>query len=147
MNSTSNADFARGGRPKAILYDELQSWEMASEAWKSGSDASQCKMALGTPKGMGNKFAELARTDEVKNKIHLMWYLHPKKAFTSKEYLSKLKEQGVFVKGKLVKFAQAQGGDFQEWEKELLGEGLYVDQHGKIRSEWYDNECIKRRTL
>ena len=127
IGEATNPDFARGGRKKAVLYDEFQAWEKADEAWRSASDATRCKIPVGTPQGAGNKFAELARTTEVKNKIHLLWYNHPLKAVTSKEYLEAKKKEG--------KVLENQTG---------CPTGCYLDNNGKIRSEWYDKECLSR---
>jgi phage terminase large subunit len=90
VGEATNKDFARGGRQKAVLFDELEAWEMAEEAWRSASDSTPCKFAVGTPKGEGGKFAELHRGDEVKKKHHLMWYLHPNKVGTSSQHLKRL---------------------------------------------------------
>lgn len=127
IGEATNANFARGGRKKAVLYDEFQTWEEAEGAWRSATDATRCKIAVGTPQGMGNKFAELARTTEVKNKLHLLWYIHPQKAVTSAEYLEKKKQDGKVHK-----------------DQSNCPTGCYLDHNGKIRSEWYDKECLSR---
>lgn len=124
---STNRDFARSGRYSAILYDEFSTWDMAEEAWRSGSDATKCKIALGTPKGSGNKFAELHRTNEVKNKLHLIWWNNPEKAITGESYRERIK-----VKGDL---REDQGN---------CPSGCFIDSRGKIRSEWYDRECEHR---
>ena len=128
IGEATNENFARGDRKKAVLFDEFQTWEKGDEAWRSASDATPCKIALGTPQGEGNKFAELHRTEEVKTKIHLIWYTHPKKASTSVAYMDTLRAEGKL-----------------HADQSTAPTGCYVDTTGKIRSEWYDYE-VSRRT-
>lgn len=126
IGEATNANFARGGRENAVLFDEFQAWEMADEAWRSASDSTKCKISLGTPDGAGNKFAELSRTEEVKNKVRLHWSLHPHKAVTNESHLEKQKNLGLVD---INSNAPA---------------GCYIDINGKIRSEWYDSESSTR---
>ena len=140
IGEATNKDFGAGGRKNMILFDEFSRWEMAEESWRSASDATKCKIAISTPLGSANKFAELSRTKEVKNKIHLMWYLHPKKSWTSKEYLEGMREELHADQSLAKKYNDKYVG----WEREMIGEGIFVDKSGKLRSEWYDKECLKR---
>lgn len=135
LGEATNANFGRGGRKKAILFDEFASWEQAESAWQSATDATPCKIALGTPQGLGNKFAQLARSSEVKRKIHLIWYKHPEKAYTSESHLERVKLGEVYDKV---------GNYTVEVSETQAPAGCYVDQHGKVRSEWYDKEQEKR---
>lgn len=125
VGESTNRNFAAGTRPKSVLFDEFSRWEYDVEAWRSASDATRCKIALSTPLGMGNKFGELSRSEEIKRKLHLMWFLHPLKARTSEEYLKK-------IKGQLSK------------DQAKAPFGCFIDTSGKIRSEWYDNEVTRR---
>lgn len=136
IGEATNRDFARGGRQNAVLFDEFEAWEMADEAYRSASDATPCKIVVGTPKGSGNKFAELSRGSEITHKFHLIWYIHPLKAVTSKEHIEDRVKTGL-VYDKVGRYW------VQYSKKGDLG-GTYVDQFGKIRSEWYDNEQLKR---
>jgi hypothetical protein len=135
IGEATNRDFARGGRQKAVFFDEYQAWEMAEEAWKSASDATKCKIVVGTPEGAANKFAELKRTDDVKNKLSLHWSLHPKKIGVSETHLEKVKRGEIFDKVGNYVVEYSGGGKIS---------GCYVDQYGKVRSEWYDAECGRR---
>ena len=137
IGEATNKDFARAGRNTAVLFDEFQSWEMAEEAWKAATDSTRCKIPIGTPQGSGSKFAELSRTDEIKHKLHLIWYLHPEKAYTSEAYREKLKT-GVNIHGKTIAL-----GDDQSYAPS----GCYVGTDGKIRSEWYDEEDVRRNAI
>lgn len=138
IGEATNRNFARGGRPKAALFDEFQSWEMAEEAWRSASDATRCKIALGTPEGSANKFAELSRTTEIKRKHRLWWWMHPRKTGTSEVYIEKTVKSGE-VYDKVGKYVVQLGEDQSKSPK-----GCYVDQYGKYRSEWYDGEHLRR---
>ena len=135
IGESTNKNFARGGRQTAVLYDEYPEWEMGEEAWVSASDATKCKIPIGTPKGSGNKFAELARGDEIKRKFHLLWYYHPRKVYTSKEHIESVKNKMIYDKV---------GRYWVEYKGEGKISGTYIDQFGKIRSEWYDLETQKR---
>ena len=135
FGAATSPNFGRGGRYKAILYDELEAWESADEAWISGADATRCKIAVGTPKGEGGKFAELHRGDEVLRKYHLLWHRHPHKIGTSKSHLEKVLRGE--VRNKVENYVVGLSSD-------PAPEGCYVDQYGKIHSEWYDNECLLR---
>lgn len=133
IGEATNKDFARGGRQRAVLYDEFQAWDMAEEAWTSASDATQCKIVVGTPDGAGNKFAELNRSETVKNKHHLHWWVHPVKSKTSEEHLKRVKKGLIFD---IV-------GNYKVQLKKVEG-SCYVDQHGKLRSQWYDEQHERR---
>lgn len=137
--SAASANLGSGRREDAIFFDELSKWlDSSNEAWTSASDATHCKIAVWTPRGSGNKAAELIRGEEVKRKHHLFWHLHPEKRYTSLEHARAVAAGGVFDKvGKYTVQAHA--------DQKKAPSGCYIDQHGKIRSEWYDNECKKRK--
>lgn len=133
--SAASASLASGRREDAIFMDELSKWEKYQrEGWISASDSTKCKVGVWTPRGSGNFAAELMRGDEVQKKHHLLWHLHPEKRYTSKEHLEVVKKGGVRDKT----------GGYVVQVKEGGPSGCYLDQHGKIRSEWYDEECKKR---
>jgi hypothetical protein len=135
FGAATSPNFGRGGRYRAILFDEFSVWENADQAWRAASDATRCKMALGTPHGEGGKFAELRRTDEIRKKYHLMWWKHPFKVGTSKGHLEKVMRGQ--VRNKVLGYTVQIGkGDAPD--------GCYVDQYGKIHSEWYDRQCDER---
>ena len=62
IGEATNENFARGDRKKAVLFDEFQTWEKGDEAWRSASDATPCKIALGTPQGEDTAFAKIRIT-------------------------------------------------------------------------------------
>lgn len=57
---SSNPSFARGGRYRAIVFDEFAFWDNAEAAWVSASQSTRCRIPISTPNGKANKFAELA---------------------------------------------------------------------------------------
>ena len=80
IGEATGPNFGRGGRSKAIFYDEFSVWMCAEEAWKAGADTTNCRIAVGTPRGKGNKFADIKfdeETEIVKRSLH--WTLHPLK--------------------------------------------------------------------
>lgn len=78
---SANANYSRGGRFKAILFDEFPFWPMDTAAWASARDASPCRMAVGTPYGKGNRFAQMAlgRLADKPEVLRIHWSLHPHK--------------------------------------------------------------------
>lgn len=56
---SSNPNFARGGRYRAILFDEFPVWENAEPAWTSASQSTNCRIPIGTPNGKHNKHGRM----------------------------------------------------------------------------------------
>lgn len=78
---SSNQNFSRGGRYKAILLDEFAFWENDSAAWGSTADTTGCRVALTTP-GIRPSKAKRLRfgTDgETIKVIELPYHLDPRK--------------------------------------------------------------------
>lgn len=136
--SAASASLASGRREDAIFFDELSKWEdHAKSAWTSASDATKCKIGVWTPRGSANHAAELMHGAEVKRKNHLFWYFHPEKCYTSAGHIAKVKRGEVYDKvNKRVVVVLA--------DQLKAPEGCYLDQFGKVRSEWYDLDCEKR---
>lgn len=81
VGESANADFGRGGRKLAILYDEFAKWEYASEAWRSGSGSTNIRIAVSTPGTDSDKFARLRFQQDGEVLVRtLHWSLHPEKA-------------------------------------------------------------------
>jgi Terminase large subunit, T4likevirus-type, N-terminal len=57
---SSNAGFARGGRSKAILFDEFAFWDNDNSAWVSAGHSTNTRIAISTPNGKANTFAKIA---------------------------------------------------------------------------------------
>lgn len=78
VGEATSPNFARGGRAKAILYDEFVFWQCAEDAWKGGADSTNCRIVISTPEGMGNKFADIKfDPDLLIKRFSLHWTLHP----------------------------------------------------------------------
>lgn len=138
VGSAASPNLASGRREDAIFLDELSKWERyAKEAWISASDATRCKIGVWTPRGSANFAYELMQGEEVQHKFHLLWWKHPEKTYTTAEHL-KLVESGVIF-DKVGKYKVLLNKD-----QSKAPDGCYVDQNGKIRSEWYDDSCKKR---
>jgi phage terminase large subunit len=57
---SSNPSFARGGRYRAVFFDEFAFWGFAEAAWVSASHSTKCRIPVSTPHGKANKFAKLS---------------------------------------------------------------------------------------
>lgn len=78
VGESSNAQFGRGGRYKAMLLDEFPYWPMAEAAFTSAGQSTPCRVLVGTPHGKQNTFARL-RFDGDTEVLTLHWRLHPDK--------------------------------------------------------------------
>lgn len=75
---STNENFARGGRYKAILFDEFPFWEQADLAFASAGQSTPCRVLVGTPYGKSNRFARERFRGEIKlSSLH--WRQHPLK--------------------------------------------------------------------
>jgi hypothetical protein len=72
----STAQFARGGRYRAVLLDEFAFWENGDEAWAAAGQSSPCRVAISTPFGKQNAFARLRFSNKVKV-YSAHWSQHP----------------------------------------------------------------------
>ncbi len=75
---SSNENFARGGRYKAVLFDEFPFWDNDDAAFASAGQSTPCRIVVGTPYGKANRFARL-RFEGRMNRITAHWRLHPEK--------------------------------------------------------------------
>lgn len=78
IGESSNADFGRSGRYKAVLFDEFAFWEQGQLAWGACSQSTQCRIALSTPFGKANKFGHLRFHSPIKV-LTRHWTSHPRK--------------------------------------------------------------------
>jgi hypothetical protein len=82
---SSNPNFSRGGRQKAILLDEFAFWDNDDSAWGSTADTTNCRIVITTPGIRPGTKAKRLRfgTDGEKIKvIELPHYLDPRKTAT-----------------------------------------------------------------
>jgi len=89
---SSNPNFSRGGRFKAILLDEFAFWENGAASWGSTADTTNCRIALTTPGIQPSKAKRLRfGTDGEKIRIiTLPYHLDPRK---TKAWLKREKER------------------------------------------------------
>jgi len=126
IGESANANFATGGRRKAILMDEFAKWDdsISAAAWTATADASPCRIPVSTPFGAGNKFAQLAMgTKEKIEKISLHWTLHPDKS-----------KGAYYMRGDEKAMIESSHDAFKLWKKGFA-----------IRSPWYNAECKRRK--
>jgi len=78
---SSNSNFSRGGREKAILLDEFAFWDNATSAWGATADTTNCRVALTTPGIKPGKAKRLrfGKDGEKIKVITLNHYLDPRK--------------------------------------------------------------------
>ena len=80
IGEATNSSFSRGGRYRSVFLDEFAFWEVDEAAWRASADSTNCRIAVSTPHGLDNKFAELRHKDPPVLKIKsLHWRLHPEK--------------------------------------------------------------------
>lgn len=138
VGTAKSGAIGSGRREDSVMFDEFSKWQgFDEEAWISASDTTKCKVAIWTPRGSANKAAQLIRGDTVKRKHHLFWYLHPEKCFTSSQHMERVKRGEVYDKAgkRVVELMKDQSKS---------PSGCYLDEMGKVRSEWYDRECDTR---
>jgi len=91
VGEATSPNFARGGRSKAILYDEFAFWTCADEAWKGGADTTNCRILISTPNGMNNKFADVKHDEGLQiRRYSALWKLHP---FKDEDWYKKEKDR------------------------------------------------------
>lgn len=118
---STGAYFGHGDRKLRVRFDEFAFWEHDDSAWEGSADVTKCRTAISTPNGSGNKFAQLAKGNEIKQKRHLHWTLHP------------IKAKGAYI--------------YKNDQKVPINPQQAVDYHAKgieVRSPWYDVECERR---
>lgn len=74
---SSNDNFARSGRNTMVIFDEFAVFPGGGySAWTAASQSTRSRIAISTPYGMNNKFAELRHTPGM-NVRTFHWTLHP----------------------------------------------------------------------
>jgi len=74
----TNNNFSRGGRRRAIFFDEFAFWECDQAAWRASADSTNCRIVVSTPYGFNNQFAKLRHSGSIDVRS-LHWTLHPEK--------------------------------------------------------------------
>ncbi len=114
-------DFARGGRPTAILMDEFGFFDMSDsfKALKAATGATFCCWYVSTPNGVGNAFHHIVREGRVEQ-LEFKWEDMP------------CKRVGLY---------RSAGGavEFLDPGYVYPSDYQFIDD-GKLRSVWYDAE-------
>lgn len=78
---SANPEFATGNRKNAVLADEFSKWEHDRSAYRSMHQVTNVIFLVGTPKGYGNYYAEIAnkKTKIVVGIHRVHWTEHPLK--------------------------------------------------------------------
>lgn len=75
---STNANFARGGRYRAVFMDEFAYWRTDELSYASAGQSTPCRIVVSTPHGMANHFARLRHESAIQvETIH--WRMHPEK--------------------------------------------------------------------
>lgn len=78
---SANPNFSRGGRQKAILFDEFAFWEHGAAAWGAAGDTTNCRIVLTTPgiKPSKAKRLRFGKDGETIKVLSLPYNLDPRK--------------------------------------------------------------------
>lgn len=130
-----NAQFGRGSRKTAVLFDELGFWEYAKDAWESCGDTTSCRIANSTPQGY-NYFASLK--EQGIDVLTLMWRLHPLKdeSWYAFEKLRRSEEE-VAQEIDLSYTKSREGKVYPEWNEENVKRAYYpYDEQANLYVGW-----------
>lgn len=120
---TMNADFGRGARKTAILFDELGSWDYAKDAWESCADSTSCRIANSTPKGY-NYYAMLRDTGIDISTYH--WKVHPLKDDQWYIYEQNRRTEEEVAQELDISYTKSREGRvYPEWSELNVQEGLF----------------------
>ena len=111
--------FLAGGilNHNCAFLDELAACEHAEGAWTATADSAPMRLAVSTPKGLGNKFAQLRRSGTIAV-VTVHWSRHPEKA------------KGLYC---------------ESHGTSALGSCAWPGC--RLRSPWYDAECSRREAI
>lgn len=122
---STNQNIGRGGRQKAVFLDEFPSMENQTSVLSATADSSPCRLFVGTPNGDGDEFSRMRKNPAIRH-ISLHWSKHPDKAAGLYRFMDGKLE----VLDKNYKFP----ADFD----------FISSDDGRLRSPWYDAECLRR---
>lgn len=123
---SANKDFSRGGRYKAILFDEFAFWDFDSEAWKAASQSTPCRLAVSTANSIG-KFTRLRfgqDGERIKVKT-LLWSLHPEKTQQWYEKEKQRSDPDTFAQEVDISYETSAKGSVYGTEMKLIRLGDY----------------------
>lgn len=132
---SATGNVGRGGRNRAMFLDEFPAFNR-DDGYKvlaSSADNTRCRVFNGTPQGTGNAFYDVRENPATKI-LRAHWSEDPRK------------NAGLYV-------CNSKTGEIQFLNKSPDGRGVAEFQYppgykfvadGKLRSFWYDNECLRR---
>lgn len=156
---SSNINFSRGGRHKAILLDEFAFWDNAEGVWGSTADTTNCRIVLTTPGIKPSKAKKLRFGKDGENikVITLPYHLDPRKTKKWLEQQRKRRSVEDFNREIMVNWElsitgrvypeieNAAYGDFPflvnqplfcSWDFGLDGVGIVYWQQNKANGKW-----------
>lgn len=120
---TMNADFGRGARKTAILFDELGSWDYAKDAWESTADSTSCRIANSTPKGY-NFYAMLRESGIDVSTYH--WKDHPLKDEQWYVYEQNRRSEEEVAQELDISYTKSREGRvYPEWSEQNVEKGFF----------------------
>ncbi len=120
---TMNAQFGRGSRKTAVLFDELGFWEYAKEAWEACSDVTACRIANSTPHGY-NYFAMLRGSGIDIHTMH--WKEHPLKDNLWYEFEKARRTPEEVAQELDISYVKSlEGRVYPEWDDIRVEHGIY----------------------
>jgi hypothetical protein len=122
---STNQNIGRGGRQKAVFLDEFPAMENQASVLSATADSTPCRLFVGTPNGDGDEFARMRKNPAIRH-ISLHWSRHPDKAAGMYRFMNGQVE----ILDKAYKFPP----DFS----------FVVEEEGRLRSPWYDAQCLRR---
>lgn len=125
---STNGDVGRGDRRTAILKDEFASVDNDYEVEAATRDVTKCRLYNSTPKGTSNAFYDKRQkmaSETPDRLIRMHWSRHPEKAEGLYRYDTKAERLTLID------------------EEFKHGEDYRFIRDGKLRSVWYDEQCIR----
>ncbi len=132
---TMNAQFGRGTRQTAVLFDELGFWDYGKEAWESCTDVTASRIANSTPNGE-NFFASLRRTGI---DVHtIKWNQHPLKDQDWYEFEKSRRTPEEVAQELDISYTKSlEGRVYPEWDDKNVEHGEFpYDPHRPLYIGW-----------
>ncbi len=118
--SSTTSDTSRGGRKLAVLLDEFAAVPDGQSMKRAARDVTNSIFYNSTPQGAANAFAQTMLSGIKRFTLH--WSVHPAKA------------RGLYT---------SEAGRLVQLDKHVFEEGYPFVLDGKLRSLWYDQQCIR----
>lgn len=149
---TTTGDASRSGRPHGMVVDEFAAWPLnaSTDFLAASAGASNCRLFISTPKGQGNGFHQIVTKGDIPC-LKLHWTKHPwhtrglyrsvggeidwqDRKFWEETKLSWLRRKYPLLARRVT--AKVEGDP-------LLKEVYPFFKDGKVRSPYYDHECVR----